>query len=141
VKDSRHVNKLGISTYYPQTVPRLAYSSTIRIRITSDKKHATLKCGHNGQFRLTNHLADENIPSYAILSHTWRPNFEEEVTIKDLVDGTGKDKPGYDKIRFCADQVERDGLIYFWVDTCCIDQSNNNELAEAINSMFRWTRS
>jgi hypothetical protein len=24
------------------------------------------------------------------------------------------------------------------MDTCCIDKSNNNELAEAINSMFRW---
>jgi hypothetical protein len=80
------------------------------------------------------------MPSYAILSHIWRPNFEEEVTFKDLVDGTGKDKPGYDKIRFCANQVERDGLRYFWVDTCCIDQSNNNELSEAINSMFRWYR-
>jgi Heterokaryon incompatibility protein (HET) len=29
---------------------------------------------------------------------------------------------------------------YFWVDTCCIDKSNNNEPSEAINSMFRWYR-
>jgi hypothetical protein len=26
------------------------------------------------------------------------------------------------------------------VDTCCIDKSNNTELSEAINSMFRWYR-
>ena len=26
------------------------------------------------------------------------------------------------------------------MDTCCIDKSNNTELAEAINSMFRWYR-
>src|SRR5947209_1374185 len=26
------------------------------------------------------------------------------------------------------------------MDTCCIDQSNNNELSEAVNSMFRWYR-
>jgi hypothetical protein len=29
-------------------------------------------------------------------------------------------------------------LEYFWVDTCYIDKSSSNELAEAINSMFRW---
>ena len=34
----------------------------------------------------------------------------------------------------------RDGLQYFWVDTCCIDKSNSAELTEAINSMFRWYR-
>jgi hypothetical protein len=32
----------------------------------------------------------------------------------------------------------RDGLHYYWVDTCCIDKSNSVELQEAINSMFRW---
>lgn len=26
----------------------------------------------------------------------------------------------------------------FGVDTCCIDKTNNTELSEAINSMFRW---
>jgi hypothetical protein len=31
-------------------------------------------------------------------------------------------------------------LQYFWVDTCCINKSNNTELSEAINSMFRWYR-
>ena len=34
----------------------------------------------------------------------------------------------------------RDGIHYFWVDTCCIDKANNSELAEAIISMFRWYR-
>src|SRR5881275_701533 len=56
------------------------------------------------------------------------------------MDGTGKSKAGYNKIRFCGEQARRDGLRYFWVDTCCIDKSNNNELSEAINSMFRWYR-
>ncbi|KAH8743063.1 putative vegetative incompatibility protein HET-E-1, partial [Diaporthe sp. PMI_573] len=62
----------------------------------------------------------------------------DEVTFKDLVHGNGKDKKGYEKIRFCEAQARRDGLRYFWVDTCCIDKSNNNELSTAINSMFRW---
>ncbi|KAI9784312.1 MAG: hypothetical protein M1839_002373 [Geoglossum umbratile] len=79
------------------------------------------------------------IPEYAILSHTWGED-KEEVTYRDLIYGTGKNKVGYEKIRFCGEQARRDGLHYFWVDTCCIDKSNNNELAEAINSMFRWYR-
>jgi hypothetical protein len=47
-------------------------------------------------------------------------------------------KAGYRKIQFCGEQARHDGLQYFWVDTCCIDKSSSNELAEAINSMFRW---
>ena len=78
----------------------------------------------------------DNVPHYAILSHTWGAD-TEEVTFRDLTDGTGKDKTGYSKIRFCEEQASLDGLQYFWVDTCCIDQSNSTELVEAINSMFR----
>ena len=94
-----------------------------------------LECS-DGKFKLTDDLV-RDIPRYAILSHTWGPD-TEEVTFRDLVDGTGEDKTGYEKIRFCAAQARRDGLRYFWVDTCCIDKSNNNELSRAINSMFRW---
>ena len=70
-----------------------------------------------------------------MLSHIWGA---EEVTFEDLRSGSGTRKAGYDKIRFCGEQARRDGLQYFWVDTCCIDKSNNAELSEAINSMFRW---
>ncbi|ERF69453.1 hypothetical protein EPUS_07857 [Endocarpon pusillum Z07020] len=80
---------------------------------------------------------DENIPHYAILSHTWGAD-GEEVTFKDLMKGTGKNKAGYKKIEFCRNQAARDGLQFFWVDTCCIDKSSSAELSEAINSMFRW---
>jgi Heterokaryon incompatibility protein (HET) len=87
-----------------------------------------------GELSLTKYFVD-NIPKYAILSHTWG---EEEVTFGDLMDNTGRSKAGYDKIRFCAQQAANDSLQYFWVDTCCIDKSNSSELQEAINSMFRW---
>jgi hypothetical protein len=92
----------------------------------------------NGEFVLTEDLIS-NIPPYAILSHTWG-NDNEEVTFKDLAEGPRSTKTGYRKIQFCAEQAARDGLQYFWVDTCCIDKSNNTELSEAINSMFRWYR-
>ena len=81
-----------------------------------------------------------NIPAYAILSHTWGED-EDEVNFDDIKQESGKAKKGYAKIKFCRDQAARDGLRYFWVDTCCIDKSNNVELTEAINSMFRWYQS
>jgi Heterokaryon incompatibility protein (HET) len=91
----------------------------------------------DGDFILSKAFIGDDVPRYAILSHTWGPD-SDEVTFKDLVDGTGKTKPGYDKIRFCGEQASRDSLQYVWVDTCCIDKSNSSELSEAINSMFRW---
>ena len=97
-----------------------------------------LKCDKPGEFSLTNNLVrDDAIPRYAILSHTWGAD-AEEVNFKDLIDGTGTSKPGYNKIRFCGEQAGLDDLQYFWIDTCCIDKSNSSELQEAINSMFRW---
>jgi Heterokaryon incompatibility protein (HET) len=97
-----------------------------------------LKHNNTGDFSLTRDLVkDDNIPHYAILSHTWGEDIEE-VSFNDMMDGTGMSKPGYDKIQFCGEQARRDGLQYFWIDTCCIDKSNSTELQEAINSMFRW---
>ncbi|KAJ8133537.1 hypothetical protein O1611_g93 [Lasiodiplodia mahajangana] len=87
-----------------------------------------------GAIRLTEDL-HSNIPQYAILSHRWGP---DEVTFQDLSEGTGLSKNGYDKIRFCGEQAQRDGLTHFWVDTCCIDRKNAVELQTAITSMFRW---
>jgi len=93
-----------------------------------------LQYNNDGDFSLTQ-FAENDIPKYAILSHRWGA---EEVTYNDLLKGTGKSKAGYRKIRFCGEQARRDGLQYFWVDTCCIDKSSSAELSEAINSMFRW---
>ena len=119
---------------------RLRVLDTITTAYTCYNPSQTMRLllrSNNGEFSFTKDLVgDDPIPPYAILSHTWKEG--QEVTFKDLVDGTGKRKAGHDKIRFCAQQAERDGLHYFWVDTCCIDKSNHTELQEAINSMYRW---
>ena len=96
-----------------------------------------LKRNTAGEIHLTKDLLDHEIPRYAILSHTWD---SEEVLFQDLTDGTGKNKRGYDKVRFCGNKAWGNELQFFWVDTCCIDKANNVELQEAINSMFRWYR-
>ena len=91
-----------------------------------------LRYDKNGGLSLTEFF-ESRIPEYAILSHRWEA---EEVTFKDLIDGTSKSKAGYGKTQFCGEQAKRDGLKYFWVDTCCIDKSSSAELQEAITSMF-----
>jgi hypothetical protein len=97
-----------------------------------------LKRDNTGAYSLTEDLVgDDSIPPYAILSHTWVDG--QEVTFQDLVERTGGGKSGYDKLSFCAEQAKRDGLQYFWVDTCCIDKSNHAELSrEVINTFSRY---
>ena len=80
-------------------------------------KMRLLEIKANGKLSLTEFVGD-NIPRYAILSHTWGPD-GEEVAFKDLVDLTSESKVGYNKIRFCGEQAASDGLQYFWIDTCC----------------------
>lgn len=95
-----------------------------------------LKIGNRRELSLTDDLL-EDIPPYAILSHTWGPD-KEEVTFKDITDGSGRDKAGYVKINFCANQARQHELGFIWVDTACIDKTNQVELSEAIVSMYRW---
>jgi len=117
---------------------RYSSSNKTRLKVYAKKKMRLLKLEANGEFSLTDDIVGD-VPPYAILSHTWGADIEE-VTFKDLVEGTGKSKTGYAKIRFCGKQADNDGLKYFWVDTCCIDKSSSAELSMAINSMFRWYR-
>ncbi|ORX93484.1 heterokaryon incompatibility protein-domain-containing protein [Clohesyomyces aquaticus] len=104
----------------------------------------------------------DNIPDYAILSHTWGP---EEVSLQDwalvrschlkyphyatidsiadaMIDRAScisiEKRSGYEKIVQCCTQAKRDSYRYVWVDTCCIDKTSSAELSEAINSMFYW---
>jgi nucleoside phosphorylase len=95
----------------------------------------------DGRLGWTDDLVGDQIPPYAILSHTWEGQevpYKDLQNHKDIGDVDTRLRGGYQKIFFCAAQAKHDGLDYFWVDTCCIDKANNTELSEAINSMFRW---
>ncbi|RAR05465.1 HET-domain-containing protein [Stemphylium lycopersici] len=60
-----------------------------------------LEIQHNGTIALTEDLIGAgNVPAYAILSHTWLPG--QEVTFNEFNRGLGRDKAGFDKIRFCT---------------------------------------
>ncbi|RMZ80954.1 hypothetical protein DV738_g2498, partial [Chaetothyriales sp. CBS 135597] len=80
-----------------------------------------------------------DIPPYAILSHRWGAD-EDEILFDDVAKGIDTSKAGYAKVKFCAEQSKKDGLEYFWVDTCCINRNDAVELSWAINSMFKWYR-
>jgi hypothetical protein len=75
---------------------------------------------------------------YAMLSHRWE---ETEPLLRDI-----RDKAVYElnavgsivKLQsFC--RLARDaGYRWAWMDTCCIDQTNNVEVQGSVNSMFVW---
>ncbi|KAK5719526.1 hypothetical protein LTR15_008050 [Elasticomyces elasticus] len=77
---------------------------------------------------------------YAILSHRWGSQ-DQEVSYKEWEDrnhGQLRERQGYAKIRGACEQAERDGLVYLWVDTICINKADTAELSESINSMYAW---
>lgn len=93
----------------------------------------------DGRLIVTKKIND-SVPRYAILSHTWG-NEEDEVNFYDMRKGKGQRKTGFRKIEFCESRAQRDELDHFWIDTCCIDQSNAVEHQEAISLMYRWYQS
>lgn len=96
-----------------------------------------LQLGPGDELTLVGPFQPQDLPLFAILSHTWGEE-DDEVNFQDIIEGKGQDKPGYQKILFCGRQAKRDGLDYFWVDTCCIDKASFQEVLTAINYMFLW---
>lgn len=65
----------------------------------------------DGSLGLTKYLAGEKKPPYAILSHTWLLDNDEEVTYEDISLDRASSKPkGYAKLRFCNEQAAKHGL-------------------------------
>lgn len=76
-----------------------------------------------------------DIPPYAILSHTWG---QEEISYAEFCATKDDARAGWRKIVGCCKAAKARGFEYVWIDTCCIDKSSSAELSEAINSMFQW---
>jgi Heterokaryon incompatibility protein (HET) len=92
----------------------------------------------NTQTLLPGQFLGENLPRYAILSHTWEEN--EEVKLHELGQPEALSKRGYKKIKGFCDAARQDGYEWVWIDTCCINHDSDRDLSEAINSMFAWYR-
>lgn len=80
----------------------------------------------------------DDLPEYAILSHTWVDG--QEVTFQEMekLEAPTRSKSGFKKILHTAELTIAHNLTYFWIDTCCIDKKSSAELSEAINSMYAW---
>ncbi|KAK7441763.1 hypothetical protein VKT23_016426 [Stygiomarasmius scandens] len=79
-----------------------------------------------------------DVPPYAILSHRWI--FGQEVTLQEFseVRNAKTSKSGYHKIRAACRQAFKDGFRYIWVDTCCIDKGNHDDVARNIRFMYSY---
>ena len=75
-----------------------------------------------------------------MLSHRWEG---KEPSLRDIQD---KDVyqlnsvGGIVKLQSFCKTARDAGYPWAWVDTCCIDQRNNAEVQESVNSMFVWYR-
>ncbi|KAF5368403.1 hypothetical protein D9758_002410 [Tetrapyrgos nigripes] len=75
-----------------------------------------------------------DIPTYAILSHTWD---REEVTFQDMQNPqVAERKAGYAKLLGACTHARKYNFEWIWIDTCCINKESSAELSEAINSMY-----
>lgn len=75
---------------------------------------------------------EDDVPVYAILSHTWDDGEVSYADMKHL--DSAREKKGFTKISRAAELAVDEGLRFLWLDTCCIDKSSSAELQEAINS-------
>jgi len=101
----------------------------------------------NTETGLIQEFIGDDVPEYAILSHTWE---KDEISLQefqrltdpDFADdpktAVGKAKAGFIKIKSCVELAASKGIPYVWVDTCCIDKTSSADLTESINSMYRW---
>ncbi|KAF5344901.1 hypothetical protein D9758_011536 [Tetrapyrgos nigripes] len=77
-----------------------------------------------------------NVPSYAILSHTWG---REELLYQDFHNlKAAIGKPGYTKVQNACTYARKYNFDWIWIDSCCINKDSSAELSEAINSMYQY---
>ncbi|KAK7439990.1 hypothetical protein VKT23_017243 [Stygiomarasmius scandens] len=103
--------------------------------------------------KLVEFRENDTIPPYAILSHTWGKKGEliiwdrrswysddEEVVYAEFIKPRKEtfSKSGYRKIQGACQQACQDGIRYIWVDTCCIEQGNHEDVAANITSMHAY---
>ncbi|KAK9794214.1 putative Heterokaryon incompatibility protein-domain-containing protein [Seiridium cardinale] len=75
-------------------------------------------------------LEGQEIPKYAMLSHTWG---DGEISFQDLNEpqsSTWRQHKAYHKLEGSCRKAIKHGYDWIWIDTCCIDKSSSTELSE-----------
>ncbi|CAJ0554667.1 Ff.00g131800.m01.CDS01 [Fusarium sp. VM40] len=71
---------------------------------------------------------------YATLSHTWG---QHEATYQEWDDAQTRQSDGIKKIRDACKVVKESlGLQWLWIDTCCINKADEDEVYQAVNKTF-----
>jgi hypothetical protein len=60
-----------------------------------------LRANEDGSFCLES-VWEDKAPSFAILSHTWSTEADDEVKLQDIKDGTCANKTGFQKLLFSS---------------------------------------
>ncbi|KAK9783442.1 putative Heterokaryon incompatibility protein-domain-containing protein, partial [Seiridium cardinale] len=75
-------------------------------------------------------LEGQEIPKYAMLSHTWG---DGEISFPDLNEpqsSTWRQHKAYHKLEGSCHKAIKHGYGWVWIGTCCIDKSGSTELSE-----------
>jgi hypothetical protein len=93
---------------------------------------------HTHYLRLVDFNEEETIPPYAILSHRWVEG--EEVSFEEFRNAGEETqrKRGYAKIYEACVEATTYGLDFIWIDTCCINNGDHEEVARNIKSMYAY---
>ncbi|KLJ08815.1 hypothetical protein EMPG_15754 [Blastomyces silverae] len=101
---------------------------------------------------------NQDLPQYAIFSHTWYSQPLSEILYHDiknyfsgrveigpngLIANTSAYPtipPALQKVVWCCQQTILDGFEWIWIDTCCLNKDSAVEDSEAVNAMFTWYR-
>jgi hypothetical protein len=142
-----NVDTMKMEEFFDGTVPpyvilshrwgpeEVSFQEWNRVLELEDKIHSITR---QSAFHTARHANDYH---HEIQREKYRKLAEKKAAIRQ--------KAGFSKILSCAGLVrkqksrtegEQTLCSYVWIDTCCIDKTNNAELSEAINSMFRWYR-
>nr|AFB76151.1 hypothetical protein [Suillus grevillei] len=110
---------------------------------TTSNEYKELLYSSMTRAHLQTRLIKEAVEKYfrwVMLSHRWE---SKEPLLHNI-----RDTAVYDldpvgtvvKLQMFCQTAREAGYCWAWSDTCCIDQTNNKELQESVNSMFVWYR-
>ena len=80
---------------------------------------------------------EDNIPPYAILSHLREPDELDLPMLQSAERETITNRAGYRKVAQAAEVAQKQGLHYIWIDNCCVDRSNHDEILAVFNSLLQ----
>jgi len=105
-----------------------------RIRLATD---IVMRLLHTKTYEIREFRDANDIPPYAILSHTWTSNELYYGDLRTLTQAR-RNRQAFQKIEGSAKLARCYCLDWIWIDTCSIDKTSSAELSEAIISMFGW---